>query len=182
MLATADIVVSSTDSHEVLLSRDTVMKAARSRNGCPLVIVDIAVPRDADPAVGDIPGVTLLDLDDLESVSRANRDERGQEVAAVEHIIDEEMLRFRVWWESRSLDPSIARLEAHAEALRIGEVAKTLRQMPDLGQEEVERIEAMSKAIVRKLLHTPIAALKEDPGQLEAAKQLFGFKDDSNAG
>ena len=125
--------VSSTDSHEVLLSRDTVMEAARSRNGCPLVIVDIAVPRDADPAVGDIPGVTLLDLDDLESVSRANRDERGQEVAAVEHIIDEEMLRFRVWWESRSLDPSIARLEAHAEALRLGEVAKTLRQMPHLG-------------------------------------------------
>ena len=182
VLATADIVVSSTDSHEVLLSRDTVMKAARSRNGCPLVIVDIAVPRDADPAVGDIPGVTLFDLDDLESVSRANREERGREVDAVEHIIDEEMLRFRVWWESRSLDPSIARLEAHAEALRIGEVAKTLRQMPDLGQEEVERIEAMSRAIVRKLLHNPISALKEDPGYLEATQQLFGFKDDSNAG
>ncbi len=182
VLSTADIVVSSTDSHDMLLSRDTVAEAVRSRNGSPLVIVDIAVPRDADPAVGDIPGVTLLDLDDLESVSRANRDERGQEVDAVERIIDEEMLRFRDWWESRSLDPSIARLEAHAEALRLGEVAKTLRQMPHLGQDEVERIEAMSRAIVRKLLHNPISALKEDPGYLEATQQLFGLKDDPDAG
>ena len=182
VLRTADIVVSSTDSHDVLLSLDTVAKAARSRNGSPLVIVDIAVPRDADPAVGDLPGVTLLDLDDLESVSRANREGRGQEVAAVEGIIDEEMARFRAWWESRSLDPSIATLEAHAEALRSGEVARTLRQMPHLGQDEVARIEAMSKAIVRKLLHNPIAALKDDPGYLEATQQLFGLKDEPDAG
>ncbi len=182
VLATADILVSSTDSHDVLLSRDTVAEAAMSRNGSPLVIVDIAVPRDADPAVGDIPGVTLLDLDDLESVSRANREERGREVAAVERIIDEEILLFRAWWESRSLGPSIARLEAHAEALRTGEVAKTLRQMPDLGQDDVERIEAMSRAIVRKLLHNPISALKEDPAYLEATQRLFGLKDDPDAG
>ena len=182
VLATADILVSSTDSHEVLLSHDTVAEAATHRNGSPLVIVDIAVPRDADPAVGEIPGVTLLDLDDLESVSRANREERGREVASVEAIIDEEILLFRAWWESRSLDPSIARLEAHAEALRTGEVAKTLRQMPDLGQDDVDRIEAMSRAIVRKLLHNPISALKEDPAYLEATQRLFGLKDDPDAG
>ncbi|MDE2860710.1 MAG: glutamyl-tRNA reductase [Chloroflexota bacterium] len=181
VLAKVDILVSSTDSHDVLLSRETVAEATGSRNGSPLVIVDIAVPRDADPAVGDLPGVTLLDLDDLESVSSANREERAQEVAAVERIIDEEMLRFRSWWESRSLDPSIARLEAQAEALRTGEVAKTLRQMPHLGEDEAARIEAMSRAIVRKLLHNPIAALKEDPGQLEAARQLFGLKDEPGA-
>ena len=182
VLATADIVVSSTDSHDVLLSRDAVAAAAGSRSGSPLVIVDIAVPRDADPAVGEIPGVTLLDLDDLESVSRSNWEERAQEVAAVERIIEEEMSRFHAWWESRSLEPSIAMLEAHAEALRTGEVAKTLRQMPDLGQDDVERIEALSRAIVRKLLHNPISALKEYPGYLEATQQLFGLKDDPNAG
>ena len=178
VLASADIVVSATDSHELLLSLDTVAAATGNRNGSPLVIVDIAVPRDADPAVGGLPGVTLLDLDDLESVTRANREEREREVAAVERIIDEEMARFRGRWESRSLGPSIAMLEERAETLRRGEVAKTLRRMPRLSEEETARIEAMSRAIVRKLLHNPLAAMKEDPAGLEAAQRLFRLKDD----
>ncbi len=178
VLASADIVVSSTDSHETLLSRDTVAAATGNRNGSPLVIVDIAVPRDADPAVGELPGVTLLDLDDLECVTRANREEREREVAAVERIIDEEMARFRAWWESRRLGPSIARLEERAETLRRGEVERALRQLPRLSEEETASIEAMSRAIVRKLLHNPLAAMKENPASLEAAQQLFGLKED----
>ena len=179
VLAGVDIVVSSTDSQDVVLSTETVAEAARSRNGSPLVIVDIAVPRDADPAVGDLPGVTLLDLDDLESVTNVNRQEREREIAAVESIIDEEMSRFRVWWESRGAEPDIALLEAHAEALRQGEVTKTLRQMQHLGEQDVARIEAMSRAIVRKLLHNPIAAMKDDPGYLETTRELFGLSDDN---
>lgn len=173
LLGTVDIVVSSTDSQNMILSQEMVARATSKRNGAPLLVVDIAVPRDADPAIGNLPGVTLLDLDDLESVSQANRLEREKEVAQVEDIIDEEVSRFQEWWDTRRVAPGIAQLKEHAEVLRNQELLKTLKQMPHLSEEDVAHIEVLSRSIVKKLLHHPIAAIKEDPSYLETTQELF---------
>ena len=173
LLGTVDIVVSSTDSQNMILSQEMVARATSKRNGAPLLVVDIAVPRDADPAIGNLPGVTLLDLDDLESVSQANRLEWEKEVAQVEDIIDEEVSRFQEWWDTRRVAPGIAQLKEHAEVLRNQELLKTLKQMPHLSEEDVAHIEVLSRSIVKKLLHHPIAAIKEDPSYLETTQELF---------
>ena len=136
-------------------------------------MVDIAIPRDADPAIGLMPGVSLLDMDDLQSVSQVNRLEREKEVSRVEVIIDQEVGKFIDWWDSLRVAPGIAQLREHAESLRIREIRKTLKQMPDLAEEDAARIEAMSKALVKKLLHNPIATIKENPGYMETAQRMF---------
>ena len=110
-----------------------------------------------------MPGVSLLDMDDLQSVSRANRLEREKEVSQVERIIDQEVGKFGDWWDSLRVAPGIAQLREHAEALRIREIKKTLKQLPNLTDEDAARIEALSRSIVKKLLHNPIATIKENP-------------------
>ncbi|MDA0988503.1 MAG: glutamyl-tRNA reductase [Chloroflexi bacterium] len=173
LLGTVDIVVSSTDSQNMILSQEMVARATSKRNGAPILIVDIAVPRDADPAIGNLPGVTLLNMDDLESVSQTNRRQREKEVAQVEDIIDEEVSRFREWWDTRRVAPGIAQLKEHAETLRQQELLKTLKQMPHLSEEDVAHIEVLSRSIVKKLLHHPIATIKEDPSYLDTTQELF---------
>ncbi len=175
VLGSVDIVVSSTDYHGVMITADMAERAMSRRNGSPLLVVDIALPRDADPAIADMPGVSLLDMDDLQSVSKANRLEREKEVSQVQGIIDQEVGKFRDWWNSLSVAPGIAQLREHAEALRIREMRKVLRQMPNLAEEDAARIEAMSRAIVKKLLHNPIATIKENPGYMETAQTMFGL-------
>ena len=170
-----DIVVSSTDYHGVLITADMAERAMSRRNGSPLLVVDIALPRDADPSIADMPGVSLLDMDDLQSVSEANRLEREKEVSQVQGIIDQEVGKFRDWWNSLSVAPGIAQLREHAEALRIREMRKALKQMPNLAEEDAARIEAMSRALVKKLLHNPIATIKENPAYMESAQRMFGL-------
>ncbi|MDP6494029.1 MAG: glutamyl-tRNA reductase, partial [Dehalococcoidia bacterium] len=173
LLETMDIVVSSTDSRNVVLTRGMVARARSRRNGAPLLIVDIAVPRDADPAIRTLPGVTLLDLDDLETVSQTNRLGRAKEAIQVEDIIDEEVTKFQRWWDSHRVAPGIAQLRDHVESLRRGELLRTLKQMPHLSEADITHIEVLSRAIVKKLLHHPIATIKEDPRYLETTQELF---------
>ena len=175
LLGSVDIVVSCTDYHGVMITTEMVDRAMARRNGSPLLVVDIAMPRDADPAIGEMPGVSLLDMDDLQSVSHANRMEREKEVAQVDGIIDQEIGKFSDWWDSLRVAPGIAQLREHAEALRIREMRKALKQMPNLAEEDAARIEAMSRAIVKKLLHHPIASIKENPSYMESAQRMFGL-------
>ena len=175
LLGSVDIVVSCTDYHGVMITTEMVDRAMARRNGNPLLVVDIAMPRDADPAIGEMPGVSLLDMDDLQSVSHANRMEREKEVAQVDGIIDQEIGKFSDWWDSLRVAPGIAQLREHAEALRIREMRKALKQMPNLAEEDAARIEAMSRAIVKKLLHHPIASIKENPSYMESAQRMFGL-------
>jgi glutamyl-tRNA reductase len=175
LLGTVDIVVSSTDSPDTVLSQEMVARASAKRNGSPLLVVDIAVPRDADPAIGKLPGVTLLDMDDLEEVSQVHRQKREEEAAQVEDIIEEEVSNFQEWWDSRRVVPGIAQLRDHAEYLRQQEISKTLKKMPHLSGDDIAHIEVLSRAIVKKLLHHPIAAIKEDPSYLETTQKLFNL-------
>ena len=173
LLGAVDIVVSSTDYQGVMITTDMVERARSQRNGSPLLVVDIAMPRDADPAIGRMPGVSLLDMDDLQSVSQANRLEREKEVSKVEGIIDQEVGKFIDWWDGLRVAPGIAELKEHAESLRIREIRKALKQMPHLEEEDAARIEAMSRALVKKLLHNPIATIKENPAYMETAQRMF---------
>ncbi|MFQ6020273.1 MAG: glutamyl-tRNA reductase, partial [Dehalococcoidia bacterium] len=176
-LEESDIVISATGADNFVLGPDLVAQAMAGRNGRGLLIIDIAVPRDVDPAVRDIPGVRLFDIDDLEAVSQTNLEGRQREVMRVEAIVEEEVARFLAWWRSLDVVPAIAYLRQRAETIRSRELDRAFRRLPDLSPEEQARIEAMTIALVKKMLHDPIARLKGDGDArryLEAVQALFG--------
>jgi glutamyl-tRNA reductase len=178
LVAEADIVISSTSAPAHVITRAAVEAAMLARPARALVIVDIAVPRDVEPSAADVTGVRLLDIDDLQAQAEANRQVRLREVEAVEVIVDQEVARFTAWLRQNGATPTIAALRRRAEQAREAEVARTLARLPGLGAQERARIEAMSKAIVKRILHGPITRLKEPASQplMDAARELFGLE------
>ncbi len=175
-LAESDIVISGTGAGEFILRPETVASAAANRNGNDLLLLDVAVPRDIDPAVRELSGVRLFDIDDIEAVSRANLRGRRREVLRVEAHVEDEVEGFMNWWRSLNVVPVIAALRERAEEIRGRELERTLRRLPGLDDEQRERIEAMTRAIVKKMLDSPIARLKDgvDRGlYMEALEDLF---------
>jgi glutamyl-tRNA reductase len=174
-LEDADIVVSCTGAPSYILTGERVARALEHRGRRPLFLLDIAVPRDVDPAVQDIRGVKLFNIDDLDAVAEANRQGREREAQRAEGIVEEEVGRFLEWWGSLRVVPTIKALRGQAEALRRREVARALRLLKGLSPEEEATVEAMSKALVAKLLHKPITSLKADgnPQHLRALQELF---------
>jgi glutamyl-tRNA reductase len=173
LLGEVDIVISSTGAPDFLLSEEMVGEAMAQRPDQPLFIVDIAVPRDVDPAAGQIPYVHLFTMYDLEMLAEANRKDRETEALQVEHIVGEEVTRFQEWLEHQLLTPTIAAIRHQAEALRATEV----HRLKGLSEADSERVNAMTKAMVKKLLHTPTHALRQrkDESFTQAARELFGL-------
>ena len=175
-LAESDIVISGTGAGEFILRPEIVASATAHRNGNDLLLLDVAVPRDIDPAVRELSGVRLFDIDDFEAVSRANLRGRRREVLRVEAHVEDEVEEFMNWWRSLDVVPIIAALRERAEEIRDRELERTLRRLPGLDDEQRERIEAMTSAIVKKMLDRPIARLKDgaDTGlYMEALEDLF---------
>ena len=169
-----DIVISATASARFVLPAQTVADAMARRDGRPLCLIDIAVPRDVDPESRKIEGVYLYDIDDLEAVSLANMAERSKAVTQVQRVVDGEVHRFMDWLRSLEAVPVIKSLRGKAELLRQRETDKSLRKLRHLPAEDRERVEALTKAIVRKLLHDPILSLKgQGKGYIDAARELF---------
>lgn len=179
-MADADIVISSSAATEFLIGRDEVTRAVAQRNGRPLVLIDIAVPRDIDPAVREFPQVHLYDIDDLQAVVEENRNSRRQELAKVEHVVDEGVARFAVWLRERGVVPTVAALRERADALREAELARTLKRAPELDAKQRAALEAMSTALVKKLLHDPITRLKGTDGEryVGTLRELFSLDDE----
>jgi glutamyl-tRNA reductase len=177
LMGEADIVVTSTGAPDFVIGPSTVHEAMSYRRGRDMLIVDLAVPRDVDPAAGDIEGVTLRTMDDLEAVAEANRRERETEAVKVEAIVDEEVERFSEWWKSRGIIPTIASIRHDAEAVRAAELAKTIAKMTSLQAGDAERLEAMTKSLVKKLLHDPTRALhdRNDESFTQVARELFAL-------
>ncbi len=174
-LSAADVVIAATDAPEPVLNSGRVASALVRREGAPQLIIDIGVPRACDPAVAAIPGVTYRDIDDLQEIAAAHAHARAAEVRAVEQLVEEETGRFLEWWEHLQVAPTIAALSERAEQLRQGELERTLRRL-DLDEGERERVEAMTKALVRRILHDPIAALRERGDRdvyVDAVRRLF---------
>ena len=178
-LAESDVVISGTGASGFVLGPELVAPAAAGRNGNALVLIDIAVPRDIDPAVRDLPGVRLFDIDDIESVSKAGMRGRRRELLRVQAHVEDEVEDFLAWWRSLDVVPAIASLKDRAEEARVLEVQRALRRMPDLSDEQRQRIEAMTQAIVKKMLDRPIARMKNGADTslyMEALQDLFAAR------
>ena len=160
-LASTDVVLTGTAAPTAIIFRPEVEAAARARRGRPLFLIDIALPRDVDPSVRDLPGVFLYDLDDLHGVAAANLRERQREANSAEKLIEEEVLRHLADERSRAAVPGVTELRRRAEAIRRAEIEKARRRMGPLTPEQEQALEAVSAAIVNKLLHAPTVCLKD---------------------
>ena len=175
VLAEADVVISATAATTTIISAEQVAAAVESRSQRPLVIVDIAVPRDVESSARDVAGVHLFDIDDLEAAAEANMEARRQEVSAVDVIVDDEQSRFQTWLGNRSVEPTIATLRSRTELIRSAELERTLSRLPNLSEEDRQRVEAMSKALINRVLHNPVNYLREAGNEqdLETVHNLF---------
>ena len=177
----SDIVISSTAATDYVITKRDLAPVARSRTR-PLFLIDIAVPRDIDPAANDLGGVFLYDIDDLSGVVEANLEERMAEARRAEGIIDEEIGTFYTWLDSMDVVPTVAAIRAKAEVIRELELEKALRRL-DLSEKELKTIDALTCAIVNKMLHGPTARLKKAAAgrdgyvYLDIARELYGLDD-----
>ncbi|MGQ9502241.1 MAG: glutamyl-tRNA reductase [Anaerolineae bacterium] len=160
-LIRADIVITATDAPHVIVTRDKVAQAMAHRPERPLVIVDIAVPRDTDPAVAEIPGVRLFDIDDLQSVANGNLEARQQEIPHVEAIAAEEAQAFMCWFETLEVTPTISDLRQWAEGVKAVELEKALRRLRHLDAREREVVCILAHRLMNKFLHRPMVQLKQ---------------------
>jgi glutamyl-tRNA reductase len=160
-LAAADVVVASTGASHFVVDEERVRAAMARRPDRPLFLVDIAVPRDVDPAVTNVANVSLVDIDGLKSVVNERLDLRREAIPAVEEIIAEYVERFENWYRSRVALPVIARLTQKAEAIRVAELERLLLRCPDLSERERMLVTGMTLTIVSKLLHSAILKIRE---------------------
>ncbi len=183
-LVAVDIVISSTDAPHTLLGHDDVERAMRERPGRPMVLIDIAVPRDLDGEIASVPGVRLYDIDDLEQVVEVNLNGRRREAELAEELVRVEAGRFVEWRRALSVAPTIGSLREHAEAIRIAELERVSGQWNSLDDADRERIDQLTRAIVGKLLHEPTVRLKsavaegDGVAHVESLRYLFGFDSD----
>ena len=178
-LAEADLVVTCTGSGSPIIDVDTVELGLQSRAGRPLLIVDIAVPRDVDGGVGLLPGVTLLDLDDLRNWAERGLQLRAAEAERVRQIVDEEVEHHVLDAVARQAAPLVAALRAKAESIRQAELQRFQSRLGDLTPAQREAVESLTAGIVNKLLHDPSVRLKDDAGSprgeryASALRELF---------
>ena len=182
-LAGSDIVISCTGSPGFILPANMIGQTMASRPDRPLFLIDIAVPRDIDPEAGQVRNVSLCDIDDLESVSNTGRQQRAQEAAAAEALASEEAWQFEQWRRSLESLPPVIDLRRRAEEVRTAELERTLRKLNGkLTSEERDSLDAMTRAIVNKLLHTPTVYLKDQAPPLgqQTAEEVFGVSPSSD--
>lgn len=169
-LIDADIVISSTGAPHIVIKPPMVEAAMRQRPDRPLVLIDIAVPRDIDPEVNKIPRVHSYDIDDLESRLNGSIAQRALEVPQVEAIITEETTGFMNWLDSLDMLAVIADLHHKADLIRHAEIEKTLRYLKHLDENDRRHIELLTESLVNKLLHEPTMRLKAEAGNGHAAE------------
>jgi glutamyl-tRNA reductase len=180
----ADIVVSSTSAPGFVLMGERLVSALRARRGRPVLFVDLAVPRDVDPALASVDGCFVYDVDDLEGVVSASLEGRRAEAVHAERIVAAEAERFRAWQASLAVVPAIASLRALAEEIRSSELARVEGKLPESERAVVDTVTAQ---IVNKLLHLPTIRMKEaavTPDGLvyaDVVRHLFGLPEEDDA-
>jgi glutamyl-tRNA reductase len=177
-LASADVVVASTSSPGHILAKADVAAALRARKGRPLLLVDLAVPRDLDPAINELDGCFLYDVDDLEAVVAETMSGRRSEAARAEQLVAAEADRFREWHASLDVVPTIASLRALVEEIRDSELARAGSR---LSESERRNVESVTAQILAKLLHLPTIRMKEAAAAADGVvyadvvRHLFGL-------
>ena len=168
-LAEADVVLSSTAAPHAVILAEHVRAALAQRPERPLLLIDLAVPRDVDPAVADVPGAHVYDIDDLEDVVSANVQRRREELGAVQAIVDMEVQRFVDWLAARAVVPTLSSLRALADSISRAELDKAMRRLGGLDEREREAVELLATSIVNKLLHQPTIRLKHEAARGNAS-------------
>ena len=182
-----DIVISSTSAPDFVIEQDAIQRAMRKRRGRPLFLIDIAVPRDIDPAVRDLDNVFLFDIDDLEQVVASNRADREQEIAEVQQLIQEELRDFRHWLRALSTGPLFRALRERADDLRQVELGRWQGKLAHLSGPDHELVEAILRAYANKLLHEPLVQMralansKDGFLRLDTVRQLFDLDPDADS-
>jgi glutamyl-tRNA reductase len=181
----ADIVICSTTAPAIVIDRSMVETALQRRiEGAPLLIVDIAVPRDVERSVGELGGVVLRDIDDLRGVVESGIGSRLSEVSNVEKIIANELEHFLAWERANEIVPAAARLVARAEEIRLSELDRLARKLKDLSPEERRAVDRLTRKIVAKMTHDPLQRARELSSSkqghlyLTALRELFELDDE----
>ncbi len=184
-LTKTDIVISATNSPQYLIGHDQITKVMKDRRQRPIFFIDIADPRDIEPKVGDIENVYLYNIDDLQKVAHENIKDREKEAQKAEAIVQDEVVKFVNWYHSLDVTPTIVALRKKFEEIRKKELEKTLSLHPDLSDKEKKSLEALTSAIVNKILHAPITLLKRTDEEamsdlyLDTLHALFGLPEKS---
>jgi len=174
----ADVLLTATSAIEAVVSVDQVRSALTDRTG-PLLVVDVGMPRDVDPAVAALDGVDVLDMQTVAALTEANLAARHAETDAVRHIVDEELLRFAAVVSAREAAPVVTSLREQAESVRQAEFARFAARLEGLDDEQREAVEALTRGMIAKLLHGPTVRLKDAAGSsrgdrlAESARDLF---------
>ena len=176
-VAHVDVVLTSTGAATPLLEADELAPALVEREGRPLLIVDIAVPRDVEPSVGQLPGVTLLDMDDLRAFASTGERARAGEVEGVRTILDEELERYLGASSAREVAPIIVALRERADELRQAELERFRTRLGQLDPAQQDAVEALTRGIIGKLLHDPQLALKDAAGSPRGDRLVAALRD-----
>jgi glutamyl-tRNA reductase len=183
----ADIVLASTASPHPIVGHEELALVMRQRRERPLLLIDIAVPRDVDPLCAQLPGVTLYDIDDLQAVVAGNLKVRQAESRRAEAIIEEEIQRFAGWLGSLEVMPTIAALRTHGDEIVSGVLSENEGRWESLSERDRERVEAVANTVMNRLLHEPTLRMKRSGGdrmhaRMQLLRELFGLEDSPEEG
>jgi glutamyl-tRNA reductase len=184
-MKSADVVISSTGCPHYIITREDMLRLMPEREGRPLFLIDMAVPRDIDPAVQEVPGCRLVNVDGLQQVASENLRERQKAVDAAERMIGEETEMFRARQAQLNVVPTIVSLRRRLEQIRRAELARTRGMFGSLTPEQEKALEALTQSLVNKILHTPFTELKQAAGRpdraefLDVVRTIFHLEEDS---
>jgi glutamyl-tRNA reductase len=183
-LVRADIVLCSTSSPHPIVGREELELVMRERAGRSLLLIDIAVPRDVEAACGELEGVSLYDIDDLQAVVARNISTRESELPGAEQIVEEEIRRFAGWLGQLEALPTVSALREHGEAVVQGVLAENAGRWESASPRDVARVETIARAVMSRLLHEPtlrLRSLSEARGHasLQVVRELFGLREDA---
>jgi glutamyl-tRNA reductase len=183
-LVEADIVLCSTASPHPIVGREELELVMEQRGRRALLLIDIAVPRDVDPACGELEGVSLYDIDDLQAVSARNLSVRAEETPHALEIVEEEIQRFARWMGQLDALPTVSALRGHGDDIVQQVLAENSGRWESASERDLARVEAIARAVMSRLLHEPtirLRSLSEDRGHasLELVRELFGLREDA---
>jgi glutamyl-tRNA reductase len=186
VLERADILVAATASPHLLLESQELAEVMGGRGGRPVLLIDLAVPRDIDAACAELDGVSLYDIDDLQAVVMRNRKVRQAEARKAEGIIEQEIQQFASWLGALEVLPTVTALRVHATEIASQVVAENAGKWEGASARDLERVDAIARAVVNRLLHAPTARLKElmddrVHARMAMVRDLFGLEVESEA-
>jgi glutamyl-tRNA reductase len=187
-LSQVDIIISSTGAQGYVLDKKMVKAIMRSRRNRPIFFIDIAVPRDVDPAINTLNNAYVYDIDDLQNAVDENIEDRNKEAVKAERIIDEAVIQFQQWFQGLGVVPTIKALRTKINTVAQAEFEKTAQQMGHLSPSDIQSIERMTHALVNKILHDPTHYLKSNGCQgdravsLDITRKLFRLDEENMEG